>query len=137
MQTRRWTNQGLPQMLQIAVFLLYFGAFWAVLGNSAPLGFALDGQSFTGTGRTIDQFTRLFVVVGSAAGGYLISNERKLGYTLGVAVAALPLVAYLLIMVRFRVSPFSFDLVGVLFDVALFALLVHPQSRSYVRLWFK
>ena len=142
-QTRRWTNQGLPQMLQIAVFLLYFGAFWAVLGNAAQLGLAIDGRkvgdflAYGETGQRIDQFVRLFTVVGSAVAGYFISNEKKLGYTLGVVVAALPLVATALIVLRFQYSPFNFDLVGLLFDIALFALLVHPQSRSYVRLWFK
>ena len=52
-------------------------------------------------------------------------------------MAALPLVADLIIMVRYHVSPFDFDLVTLLFQVALLALILHAQSRSYVRLWFK
>ena len=53
------------------------------------------------------------------------------------AVAALPLVAKLIFCFRYQVSPLRLDLVEWIFDIAVFALLVHVQSRSYVRLWFK
>lgn len=140
MQTRRWINQGLPQTLQIATFLLYFGAFWAVLGNVSYLGLALTGSKLNGAlfagqaAQQIDQLARLFVVVGGVAAGYLIANNRRMGYIIGVAVAALPLLGSVLVILRFQLTP---DLVGLLFDIALFALLLHPQSRDYVRLWFK
>ena len=29
------------------------------------------------------------------------------------------------------------DLIGLMFEIALVALLLHPQSRDYQRLWFK
>ena len=136
MQTRRWTNQGLPQTLQVAVFLLYARAvFTAFLGTGTGLGVAL-ATDFQDVNR-IENLARLVVVVGGALGGYLIANERKQGYALGIAVAALPLVAIVIAMVRFQYNPLNGDLVGLLFDIALFALLLHPQSRSYVRLWFK
>lgn len=141
MQTRRWVNQSQPQTLVIATFLLYFGAFWAILGNSPNLGVAVDGQKigdqvfYGDLGQQLDRVARLFMVVGSIAAGYLISNEKKIGYNLGLAVAALPLVAVVLLIVRYQY--FGFDFVSLLFDIALFALLLHTQSRSYVRLWFK
>ena len=141
MQTRRWVNQSQPQTLVIATFLLYFVAFWAVLGNSSNVGVAIDGHKlgsnlfYGDIGLQLDRIARLFMVVGSIAAGYLISNEKKIGYNLGVAVAALPLVADVLLIVRFQY--FGFDFVSMLFDIALFALLLHTQSRSYVRLWFK
>jgi hypothetical protein len=140
-QTRRWVNQSQPQTLVIATFLLYFVAFWAVLGNSTNVGVAVDGHEigdnlFYGDfGQQLDRVSRLFMVVGSIAAGYLISNEKKVGYNLGLAVAALPLLAVVLLIVRFQY--FGMDLVSLLFDIALFALLLHTQSRSYVRLWFK
>ncbi len=141
MQTRRWVNQSQPQTLVIATFLLYFVAFWAVLGNSTNVGAAVDGEKignilvYGNLGENLERLTRLFMVVGSIAAGYLISNEKKIGYNLGLAVAALPLVADVLLIVRYQ--HFGFDLVSLLFDIALFALLLHTQSRNYVRLWFK
>jgi len=123
-------------MLQIAVFLLYARAlFTALLGSGTGLGVALANN--LDDINQIENVARLLVVVGGAVGGYLIANERKQGYALGVAVAALPLVAVVIAMVRFQYNPLTGDLVGLLFDIALFALLIHPQSRSYVRLWFK
>ena len=141
MQTRRWVNQSQPQTLVIATFLLYAGVVFVLLGsnNAVGLGVAIVGDAFknANAARQIENFGRLFIAVGGAGAGYLIANEKKVGYLLGLVVAALPLVTKLLIMVRFHVGLFDFDLVNVLFEVALVALIVHPQSRSYVRLWFK
>jgi len=145
-QTRRWVNQSQPQTLFFSTILLYFNVVWVILkldSASGLLGVAIDGskqggQLFVGDlGSTINNFTRLFIAVGGAAAGYLISNEKKYGYYLGVAVAALPLVAEAIIVVRFAYSPFNFDLVTLLFQVAQLALILHTQSRNYVRLWFK
>ncbi|MEY2469652.1 MAG: hypothetical protein QOF21_2350 [Actinomycetota bacterium] len=140
MQTRRWVNQSQPQTLVIATFLLYFGAVIALINSSSTgLGIALLGRSLNQFDNIelVENFARLFIVVGGVAAGYLIANERKLGYFLGVATAALPLVAKLLIVVRFRVSPLDFELVNLLFEVALLALLLHEQTRNYIRIWFK
>jgi hypothetical protein len=139
-QTRRWVNQSQPQTLVIATFLLYFGAVIALINSSSTgLGIALLGRSLNQFDNIelVENFARLFIVVGGVAAGYLIANERKLGYFLGVATAALPLVAKLLIVVRFRVSPLDFELVNLLFEVALLALLLHEQTRNYIRIWFK
>ena len=69
--------------------------------------------------------------------GYAIANEQKLGYYVGIAVAALPLIAKALIMVRYHAGLFDFDLVSLMFEIALLALILHTQSRNYVRIWFK
>lgn len=140
MQTRRWTNQSLPQTLQIAVFLLYAGVVFVFLGSSKTgIGLAIAGNSFSSidTANQIENIAQLFIAVGGAFAGYFIANEKKNGYFVGLGVAALPLLAKLLIMVRFSIGLFDFDLVGLMFEIAMFALLVHPQSRSYVKLWFK
>jgi len=139
-QTRRWVNQSQPQTLVIATFLLYFTAVISLISDErSGLGVAVLGQSFGQIDNInlIENFARLFIVAGGVAAGYLIANERKLGYALGVATAALPLVAKALIVVRFRVSPLDFELVNLLFEIALLALLIHTQSRNYVRIWFK
>ncbi|HUR77812.1 MAG TPA: hypothetical protein VMZ22_07680 [Acidimicrobiales bacterium] len=134
MQTRRWVNQSQPQTLVIATFMLYAGAVFTILGNTPHLGPAI------GSGSNIDlieNLGRLFVAVGGAYAGYLIAQEKKLGYYLGIAVAALPIVAKTIFCFRYQISPLRLDLVEWIFDIAVFALLVHVQSRSYVRLWFK
>jgi hypothetical protein len=145
-QTRRWVNQSQPQTLFFSTILLYFNVVWVILkldGASAFVGAAIDGHKLGGglfvgdLGQTINNLARLFIAVGGAAAGYLISNEKKYGYYLGVAVAGLPLVAEAIIVVRFAYNPFNFDLVTIMFQAAQLALILHPQSRNYVRLWFK
>jgi hypothetical protein len=117
METRRWTNPTQPQTLQIAVFLLYINAVFALLfgGLASLLG--------------------LLLVAGGAAGGFGIANEKKWGYNLGLAMAFLPF--------AFRVAfgggvsaIFGASIVSLMFEVALVALLLHPQSREYQKIWF-
>jgi hypothetical protein len=123
METRRWTNPSLPQTLQIAVFLLYFraviglllGAFVAVIG--------------------------LLLVVAMAAAGFGIANEKRWGYRLGVGAAILALLPVALAVATGRIGLLGlFDLgiaLRVAFDIALIALLLHPTSREYQKIWFK
>ena len=139
METRRWINQSQPQTMQIAVFLLYFTAVLTFLFNNNGL-YPLVWDKLMSSGDSADMLsniTKLVLVVGGAAGGYGIANERRWGYRLGVVVAALPLLARLFVVFAYQVSPLRFDLVSMLFEIALFALLVHPQSRDYERIWFK
>jgi uncharacterized membrane protein (DUF2068 family) len=64
------------------------------------------------------------------AAGWGIANEKKWGYWLGVAMA--------LLFVAFAVFSLSFgSLVSLIFYIALVALLLHPESRSYRRTWFR
>lgn len=118
MQRRRFTNPAQPQTLVFSVFLLYFHAgylFFILLVNAT--------------------FPPLYVgiVAGGAAAGYGIANERKWGYWLGIAMAVLPFI------LRFYYSgtPLSSDVLQLMFEIALVALLLHPQSRDYERIWFK
>lgn len=140
MQTRRWTNQGLPQLLQYAVFFLYFEAVVGfILRQSPDIGEALIRPNFD-NGGTIDLLNTLgllLVVAGGAAAGYFIANEKKNGWYLGLAVAALPLVTRVLIALRYGMSHILDNPLGLMFDAALMGLLVHDQSRNYIRIWFK
>lgn len=119
METRRWTNPSLPQTLQIAVFLLYIDAVFGLL----------FGRVFSLLG--------LALVVGAAAGGFGIANEKKWGYNLGVAVSA-----FYLVLIAWSVGFDIGDLLSVdvilfsLFPIAQFLLLVHPMSRQHQRIWF-
>lgn len=140
-QTRRWVNQSQPQTLVIATFLLYFDAVWALLGSYPGLGTALFGEkafggvAISGTGDLVNQLAQLATVVGGAAAGYFISNEKKFGWYIGIGVAAMPLITTLLIQLRFGVL--DTNIVNLMFAIALLALIVHDQSRNYVRIWFK
>jgi hypothetical protein len=78
-------------------------------------------------------------LIAMGASGYGIANERRWGYRLGVGVAAAQLFAGVAITALEGLgvlSSFSFASL-LLFAVALFVVLVHPQSRDYQRIWFK
>jgi hypothetical protein len=118
MASRRFLNPAQPQTLVIAVYLLYLNAAFLlfamlVAGSFPPLAMA--------------------IVVGGGIAGYGIANEFKWAYALGIAMAVLPFV------LRFWLtsSPLSSDLITLMFQIALVALLLHPQSRDYQRIWFK
>lgn len=116
MQTRRWTNASQPQTLQIAVFLLYISAAFDVLfGGFHPIVLA--------------------IAAANVGAGYGIANERKWGYWLGVGITGLALVPFVLWAIGGGLSLNL--LIQAMFPVAMFALLVHPQSRDYQRIWFQ
>ena len=118
-EARRFFNPYQPQTLQIAVWLLYFNAFWAllsVLGGFAPglLSVALSGGA-----------------------AYGIANEKKWGYVLGVIVAVLDL-ALLVWSAGGLTNLFRLSVVvSLMFAVALVVALLHPLSRDYQRIYFR
>jgi hypothetical protein len=119
METTRWTNPTQPQTLQSSVILLYINAAFGVLfGGLGGLGFP--------------------IAIARVAGGWGIANERKWGYQLAVVVAVLP---FLFLYVDLGLSGIADNLlpilIGFAFDIVLLALLLHPQSRDYQRIWFR
>lgn len=118
METGRWLNPRQPQTLQIAVFLFYFDAVFIALrgGLFAPLGIVF-----------------IAAYIGAAWG---IVNERRWGYGLAIAVAAFGLLPYVLFVSRGG-NILGGDPLGLMFAIAKVALLLHPMSRSYQRIWFK
>lgn len=113
METRRWINHSLPQSLANAVMLLYVSAAFDVL-------FARGGILFA---------------VGKVAAGYLIANERKIGYQLGLAMAFAPFVLRFLFFGGLD-GVLGTGILSLLFEVLLVALLLHEQSREHQRIWF-
>ena len=111
MQQRfRWWNPGLPQMLGTAATILYIDAVFIVLegGSNAP-------QAAT--------FAVLSVL---AALG--ISNERRWGYSVGLALTIVRLYPYVEDFARFhRIT----GVIGLALAIARFCLLVLPESRQY------
>jgi hypothetical protein len=115
---RRFLNQFQPQTLVMATILCYIDAFFGLLGS-------FGAASLLG----------LFLVVGLGCGAYGIANEKRWAYGLAVTAAVLQ-VALLLVFAGADALRFPLVL-NLLFDGALVALLLHPQSREYQRIWFK
>ena len=116
MEEFRWVNPHQPQTLYMGVILSYIQGVFAILNY--PI---LGPWAFV-------------ILVGLVAGGFGIANEKKWGYNLGLAMAFLPF--------AFRIAfggvaaIFGVGIVTLMFEVALVALLLHPHSRAYHRIWF-
>lgn len=118
---QRWTNPSHPQTLQIAVFLLYASAVFSVLYGTVftPLGF--------------------LIAAGTVFGGLGIANDKRWGYNLALVISVLGLLPFVILAASDGVTELldPFVLIAMVFPVARFALLVHPMSREYQRIWFE
>ncbi len=125
MQTRRWLNPSQPQTLVIACLLLYINAAFGFL-NVLRAGRVISLSA-------IGILYYVIVIAGGVVGGNGIANEHKWGYALGLVTALAPfaLATYLV------GNPFAGDIISLLFEIALVALLLHPQSREYHKVWFR
>ena len=123
METKRWFNPSQPQTLQIAVWLLYFNA----------VGGLLLGSFFFALGPIAGLAS--LVCCGAAAFG--IANEKRWGYQLGVALTSAEVVLLLIDIGNLTNLLQAGVLITALFTVARAALLLHPMSRQYQRVWFK
>ena len=136
MRIERWWNPNLPQMLGITVFLLYFNALFGAL---ALLGVTDSPTPYfwVGLRRAPDlaDLIEIVAVLAFAAAAVLIANSQKRGWALGAAVAVGAVVAPFLAFDGFGFLTGRY-LFTWMFDVALAALLLHPQSRQYQKIWF-
>ena len=119
MDTTRWTNPTQPQTLQSSVILLYISAaFQIVFSGGAGLAVLIGGARI--------------------AAGWGVANERRWGYQLAVTAAVLP---FVLLFASNTLGDILDNLLLLLlvmaFDIVLVALLLHPQSRSYQKIWFR
>ena len=135
---RKWFDRLQPQTLQIAMWLLYLNGFFALIGF-------MDKSDWAGIARetkgSLGSFVGLFVVVAFIGGGFLMANDRKVGYKLALVAAFSPFA--LRIWIMGWVPGFSIidkitgnDIIGFIFEAALCALLLHPQSREHQRVWY-
>ena len=120
MSEHRWFNPHQPQTLQSGVILCYIEAVMGLL-------FGVASRSL---------IVALFIIVGLAAGGFGIANEKKWGYGLAVAAAIAQVLALLALFGASTFTTFG-PLFSFMFDAALVALLLHPMSRDYQRIWFR
>jgi hypothetical protein len=115
----RFLNQTQPQTLYIATLFCYIDAVFGLLTGVVTTSVVLA----------------LLTIFGLGFGGFGIANEKKWGY--GVAVGAAVLQVGGLIAVG-GTDVLNFPLIlNLIFDAALVALLLHPESRGYQRIWFK
>lgn len=114
----KWLDKSHPQTLYLATVLLYINAaFWLI---ELLLGDYIAGA----------------LAVGAIFAGIGLANEKKAGYWGAIAVAALNLF-FLLTLFWFGGFASISLVINVLFAIALMALLVHPMTRNYERIWFK
>lgn len=112
---QQWFDRTQPQTLQSAVLLLYLeAAFTFVFGARYLSSFGL------------------LIIIGYAAGGYGIANGKKWGYSLAVGAVGLRLLLFLAGGIGDALS----DPISLMLTAALAALLLHPESRQYQRIWF-
>jgi hypothetical protein len=120
------------------MWLLYLNGFFALIGfmdKSDWVGFARVSKGSLGS------LVGLFVVLSFIGGGFLMANDRKIGYKLALVAAFSPFALRIWIMwsvpgigVLDRIT--GSDTIGFIFEAALCALLLHPQSREHQRVWY-
>lgn len=113
-EPRRWLDPSQPQTLQGAVLLCYLTAAFGLL--ALFLGQVID-----------------VVPVMLGVGGFGVANEKRWGYVLAVILAILNVI----VGIAAVATGSGINLINLLFDIVLAALLLHPQSRQYQRIWFK
>ncbi len=118
-----------PQTLQIATWLLYINGFFAFANF-------VDSRMELGYIRRFFTFGPVYglaVIAVHILGGLLMANERKIGYKIAVVASFTPFVSNLIV---YR-SLIGVSFLGSIFDIALIALLLHTQSRSHQKVWFR
>lgn len=135
---RKWFDRMQPQTMQIATWLLYLNGFFALIGF-------MDKSDWTGIARiekgALGSLVGLIVVASFIAGGYLMANDRRIGYRLALVAAFSPFILRIWILWSYpgwgaidKIT--GNDTIGFIFEAALCALLLHPQSREHQRLWY-
>lgn len=116
-RSHRYFDPSQPQTLQIATLLLYLEAALLVLRGAvlSPIGLPLTAAC--------------------AGGAFGIANGKHWGYGLGLVVAVLRLILPFLFGATLT-SLLRYQTIEFMFAIALMALLVHPRSREYQRIWF-
>ncbi len=113
----QWLDRSQPQPLYMANMLLYVNAvFWLL--------YLFEGAAFFGV-----------LALAAIFAGLGIANEKRAGYWGAVVVAGLNLLALVAVFVNGASD--IFVIINILFAAALLALLLHPLSRSYQKVWFK
>ncbi|MFM8529955.1 MAG: hypothetical protein ACKOD2_09830 [Ilumatobacteraceae bacterium] len=136
---RKWFDRFQPQTLQIATWLLYLNGLFAFVG-------LLDESDWIGYARAtkggLGFVVGVAVVSAYVLGGFLMANDRRIGWRLALVGAFSPFVLRFWILSDFPNIGLWDKITGnntisFIFDVALCALLLHPQSREHQRIWYR
>jgi hypothetical protein len=111
-QNRRWFDPRQPQTLQIATMLLYFHAAFSILDF------------------VFGRFILPLPAVAGGLGAFGMANEKKWGYQLATGAAIVR------VLIAFALGGPSENILGFMIAIAVVALLLHPQSRDYQRIWY-
>lgn len=138
LDTRKWFDRTQPQTLQIATWLLYINAFFGLVDM-------IDTSGWLGVARNqhggIGLLVGIAIIAAYIAGGFLMANERKAGYVLAIVAAFSPFFLRFWLLSGTNASMMDKvtggRIISFIFEVALCALLLHPQSRSHQRIWFR
>lgn len=129
MNDKIWINNRVPQTLYIAQILLYFSAVSALLFGGG------SGIIENGLVRIV---VALLLTFGAAGGAFGIANSYRWGYRLGVAAAVAPFIVRLELWRRVDLgTAIEWNLLGLIFDVAILAALLHQQSAEHQRIYFR
>jgi hypothetical protein len=139
---RKWFDRMQPQTLQIAAMLLYLNGFFALIS-------VIDTTDYLGYIRNRFAFgllVGLVFVALHALSGLFMANDLKLGYKFAIAAAFAPFVlrfwAYTDLENSTGISSSLYrklsggSTLSLIFEVALCALILHPQSRSHQKIWY-
>ncbi len=130
--TSVWFNANLPQTLFLAQMLMYLqGGLHVLFGLFLGSGVSgLFGAALWYVGYW------LLEGPGKLVAAFGIANLRRWGFWLGVAAGTAPLVVRVVAAILvLRLGPLTLYPIGLMFDIALLALLLHTQSRRHVRHW--
>lgn len=132
MTSRVWVNPRQPQTLYIAQILLYIqGGIALFFGLPGLVGrVELFGSGLLGS------VVVLLMSVGFVAAAFGIANERRWGYRLATAAALSPFLLRLEGLASDGIGGLLSNPITLVFDVALVALILHPVSSSYQKIWF-
>jgi hypothetical protein len=140
---RKWFDRMQPQTLQIAAMLLYLNGFFALIS-------VIDSTDYLGYLRNrfaLGLIVGLVVVALHALSGLFMANDLKLGYKFAIVAAFSPFVlrfaAYTDLENTRGISTTLYrklsggSTLSLIFEVALCALILHPQSRSHQKIWYR
>ena len=115
----QWFNPSVTMTLVNAQVLCYITGVMAILRGSAFVGIFLP------------------LTAGLIAGAFGIANEKKWGYGVALVAAGVRVLLPFGLVVLYSNYLFNISfLLYIMFDVALFALLIHPDSRKYQTIYF-
>lgn len=122
MKSLKLLNSSQPQTLMIASILLYVNAVLQLIS------FLL----YSGTSPLLP----LFGIILPAIGGWGVANEKRWGYYVALVAAGVPILLILYYVSLIGVGFITSSALQVIFAIVPLVLLLHNQSRAYVKTWF-